>query len=293
MGNGIIDYSEKFALQINGLSKIYRNEVHAVKDLDLNIYEGEVHALLGPNGAGKTTTIKAILGFIAYEGDVKVLGEGIDLVRENVAFVPEEKNFYEFLTPYRTIKICKGIIPQFDENKAFEYMKRFSLPMEKKISSFSNGMKTSLYLSICFAQKASLYIFDEPTWGLDPIRNNDILDMIRDLVIDGKTVLYTSHIISDVEKIADRISVMHEGRRLFTGYVDDIKGDFRVFYLPTDFQGLETLRYLSGKRERERTVILTDDGETIERLEHSSEVEMSVPDMEMFFQILLRGKNYV
>ena len=293
MGNGIIEPPIRNALEIRGLSKTYKNDVQAVKDLNLTIHEGEVHALLGPNGAGKTTTIKSVLGFINFNGAISVLGETIDMVRENVSFVPEEKNFYEFLTPRKAIKMCREIIPQFDENRAFEFMKRFSLPMGKKISGFSNGMKTSLYLSICFAQSTSLYIFDEPAWGLDPIRKEDVLEIIRDLVIEGKTVLYTSHIITDVEKIADRISIMHDGRILFTGNIDDIKGDFRVFYLPIDFDGLTDLSYLSCQKQRERMILLTSDEKTIEALAQSPEIEVSVPDLEMFFQILLRGENYV
>ncbi|MFW6263031.1 MAG: ATP-binding cassette domain-containing protein, partial [Thermotogota bacterium] len=168
----IPDNTCKKVLTIRGLDKVYKGGVHAVKDVDFTVEEGEVHALLGPNGAGKTTTIKSVLGFISYKGDIKVFNEEIDAVRSNVAFVPEDKNFYEFMTPEVSIKVCKRIIDQFEPNTAFDFMRRFNLPMKKKIKGFSHGMKTSLYLSLCLAQKSSLYIFDEPTWGLDPIRRD-------------------------------------------------------------------------------------------------------------------------
>lgn len=285
--------SAKKVLAIRGLDKVYKGGVHAVKGVDFSVDEGEVHALLGPNGAGKTTTIKSILGFIHYKGDVRVFDEEIDSVRANVAFVPEDKSFYEFMTPQRSIKVCESIIEQFDPNMAFDFMRRFSLPMKKKIKGFSHGMKTSLYLSLCLAQKSSLYIFDEPTWGLDPIRRDDVLEIIRNLVIDGKTVLYTSHIISEVEKIADRISIMFDGEILFSGYTDDIKANYRIYYLPLDYKLTKEAKYLSAKKDREKLILLTDDENTIQMLGEVSETEEVIPNLELFFQTLLRGKNYV
>lgn len=289
----IANESEKKALLIQGLDKTYRRGVHAVKGVDFTVEEGEVHALLGPNGAGKTTTIKSILGFINYKGDIKVFQEDIDSVRANVAFVPEDKSFYEFMTPEVAIKVCKRIIDQFDPNTAFEFMRRFNLPMKKKIKGFSHGMKTALYLSLCLAQKSSLYIFDEPTWGLDPIRRDDVLEIIRNLVIDGKTVLYTSHIISEVEKITDRISIMFDGKILFSGYTDDIKANYRIYYLPLDFKLPQELEYLSAKRDKEKLIVLTGDETAIETLRGEADTQEVIPNLEIFFQTLLRGKNYV
>ena len=289
----INDNASKQVLTIKGLDKVYNGGVHAVKHVDFIVDEGEVHALLGPNGAGKTTTIKSVLGFIKYQGDIKVFNEDIDAVRANVAFVPEDKSFYEFMTPEKSIQVCNRIIDQFDPNMAFDFMRRFSLPMKKKIKGFSHGMKTSLYLSLCLAQKSSLYIFDEPTWGLDPIRRDDVLEIIRNLVIDGKTVLYTSHIIAEVEKIADKISIMFDGEILFSGYTDDIKAGFRVYYLPVNFKLPEEITYLSAKRDREKLIILTDDESSMQTLREVPETEEVIPNLEMFFQTLLRGKNYV
>jgi len=120
-----------------------------------------------------------------------------------------------------------------------------------------------------------------------------VLEIIRNLVIDGKTVLYTSHIISEVEKIADRISIMFEGEILFSGYTDDIKANYRIFYLPMDFKLNEEINCLSVKKEREKMILLTDDESTIQTLRELDETEEVIPNLEMFFQTLLRGKNYV
>ncbi|MFW6263524.1 MAG: ABC transporter ATP-binding protein, partial [Thermotogota bacterium] len=130
-------------------------------------------------------------------------------------------------------------------------------------------------------------------WGLDPIRRDDVLEIIRNLVIDGKTVLYTSHIISEVEKIADRISIMFDGQILFSGYTDDIKANYRIYYMPLDYQLPEQINYLSAKKDREKLIVLTDEQETMQTLRDVSETEEVVPNLEMFFQTLLRGKNYV
>ncbi len=293
MEKGTVELKQKSILTIKRLDKVYKGGVHAVKNIDFDVNEGEVHALLGPNGAGKTTTIKSILGFINYSGDIKVFGKNIDSVRPNVAFVPEDKSFYGYMTPEKAIKVCEKIIEKFDTDKARELMKRFSLPMKEKIKGFSHGMKTSVYLSLCFAQQASFYIFDEPTWGLDPIRRDDVLEIIRDLVIDGKTVLYTSHIISEVEKIADRISIMFDGNILFSGNLDDIKANYRIFYMPPSYQIDKDISFLTLKKAKDRTIILTDDGDSIRTLGEKAESEEVVPNLEMFFQTLLRGKDYV
>ena len=280
-------------VNIKKLNKAYPGPVQAVRNVDLQIKQGEVHALLGPNGAGKTTTIKSILGFVNYSGNVSVLNGDIDSRRDRIAFVPEEKSFYEFLTPKGAVRLCESILPSFDKNLALDYVKRFSLPMNKKIREFSHGMKTSLYLALTFSQGVDLYIFDEPTWGLDPIRRDDVLNIIRNTIIEGSTVLYTSHIISEVERIADRVSIMMDGHVVFTGYLDDIKERFRVFYLPVDFTDYSADQTEAVLKDREKLTILTRNVDFIDKLEDDPQVEITVPDLELFFQLFLRGRQYV
>ncbi|HNQ71948.1 ATP-binding cassette domain-containing protein, partial [Mesotoga prima] len=134
------------AIKVKNLRKTYGN-FEAVKGINLSLVPGKVNALLGPNGAGKTTTLKSILGLVHYSGEITILGETIDVARERISFVPEDKSFYDSLTPEKAIKMCSMLMSNFSAEKAAKQMKDFDLPMNKKISAFSHGMKTSTYLA--------------------------------------------------------------------------------------------------------------------------------------------------
>ena len=282
------------ALSVSNFQKTYSNGVRAVRGVDFSIEKQQVCALLGPNGAGKTTTIKAILGLFGYQGEIRVFGKEINEVRDRISFVPEEKNLYEYLTPEKLLRICLNITNAFSRERALKLIDHFGLPMDKKISSFSNGMKTALYLSVSLAQDADLYILDEPTWGLDPIKRDDILELIREKVIDGKTVFYTSHIIPEVEKIADRVLIMYEGKMLFSGVLDDIKENFRIFYLPLSaIDKVKGRGYYSVAKELNRISVLSNKHEEWEELIAVEDSETIVPDLNEFFQTLVRGNSNV
>ncbi|HEW92432.1 MAG TPA: ABC transporter ATP-binding protein [Thermotogaceae bacterium] len=283
-------------ISVKNLRKTYSNGVEAVKGINLSVQNQLVHALLGPNGAGKTSTMKSILGFIKFEGDIKVFGKNIDEVRNRISFVPEEKNFYTHLTPQKSIKMCKRLFKNFNDEEAFKLLKYFDIPINKKIGSFSNGMKTSLYISLSLAQEADLYIFDEPTTGLDPIKRSDLLELIRQKIIDGKTVLYSSHIIPEVEKIADYISIMYKGRIIYSGFRDDIKEKFKLLYVPTEIShkiGIDTKNFFAKLIEDEVIVLLSNDHKQWESLSNHEDIEIKDVDLEEFFNTLIRGYNDV
>ncbi|OAA30704.1 hypothetical protein AT15_09760 [Kosmotoga arenicorallina S304] len=274
---------------IRGLEKSY-GRTKAVDGIDFDVKPQEVHALLGPNGAGKTTTIKSILGFVNYTGEIMLFGKEIDQVRAKIAFVPDEKNFYKSLTGTQAIEMCKKLFDDFHEDRAKEIFEKFQLPMKKKIGTFSHGMKTQVYLALIFARQAQLYIFDEPTWGLDPIKRDDVLEMIRDLVIDGSSVMYTSHIIPEVERIADRISIMHKGKIHFSGTLDEIKERFIIL---KSAQKIDTRKYdvVSAFRQNGFYIFMVDTkGITFHP---EKECDCHVPDLNEFFQVVIRGEKNV
>jgi len=279
-------------ISIKGLRKIYSNGVEALKGIDLSIEKQQVYALLGPNGAGKTTTIKSILGFVKYEGEIKIFDKKIDEVRDNISFVPEEKSFYAHLTPRKAINMCSRLLDNFNKNEAFKLLKYFDIPLNRKISSFSNGMKTSTYISLALAQDTDIYILDEPTVGLDPIKRTDLLELIRQKVIDGKTVLYTSHIIPEVEKIADYISIMYKGRILYSGYRDDIKEKFKVIYVPVEkLKKIEKMENKSFAKmiDGNIAILLSNNPDQWEKFYKFEDAEIRNVELEDFFNILIRG----
>ncbi len=282
----------ELTLDIQNLEKTYNGNVEAVRGIDVKLDKQRIYALLGPNGAGKTTVLKSILGLINYSGSILVLGKPVDEVREMISFVPEEKNLYENLDIENTLKLNRRISDRFDEKQAREYIAHYKLPYAKKIRTFSNGMKTALYLAVALSTDADLYILDEPTWGLDPIMRDDTLEFIREKVILGKTVLYTSHIIPEVEKIADEFFIMINGKVKYSGDLDGIKEKYRIVKMPFDKKELDNcMDCLAAAKELNRLSIIVENSESTERFYKTDEATISIPDLEEFFQILVRSEN--
>ncbi len=202
-------------LRVDSLSKHY-GKLKAVNGISFSVDEGEIFALLGPNGAGKTSTIKCILGLRKPSGGkISLCGRA--------AYLPEEKQLYENLRIWKMIKLASWYTQDFAEKKAIKLAEDFGLNSREKISNLSHGMKTLLYLALVLAQDADIYIFDEPTWGLDPLMRSKVLDMIKELSFQQKSVLYTSHILPEVEKVAQKVAIMNKGKILEMGELDDIK----------------------------------------------------------------------
>ncbi|HPA00526.1 ABC transporter ATP-binding protein [Mesotoga prima] len=279
------------AIKVKNLRKTYGN-FEAVKGINLSLVPGKVNALLGPNGAGKTTTLKSILGLVHYSGEITILGETIDVARERISFVPEDKSFYDSLTPEKAIKMCSMLMSNFSGDKAAKQMKKFDLPMNKKISAFSHGMKTSTYLAIAMSQDADIFIFDEPTWGLDPLRRDEVLEMISALSERGKTVLYTSHIIPEVEKIADVFSIMYKGVILYTGEMKGLDGRFALYSLPLKTV-IDKNDFTAVVKEANVLKVLTDNPKEIARLKEIEGSKREEVNLESFFGTIVRGNKHV
>lgn len=279
------------AIKVKNLRKNYGN-FEAVKGIDLSLVPGKVNALLGPNGAGKTTTLKSILGLVHYSGEITILGEKIDVARERISFVPEDKSFYDNLTPEKAVKMCSMLMSNFPADKAAKQMKDFDLPMNKKISAFSHGMKTSTYLAIAMSQDADIFIFDEPTWGLDPLRRDEVLEMIRNLSLNGKTVLYTSHIIPEVEKIADVFSIMYKGEILYSGEMKGLGERFALYSLPMKTD-IDRNDFTAVVKEANSLKTLTDKPKDIAKLKEIAGSKREEVNLESFFGTIVRGNKHV
>ena len=220
------------ALTVSGLTKQYG--AFTLSDISFEVPQGTIAGLIGENGAGKSTTLHAILGLIRKDrGEISVLGSPIEElqpeVRENIVVVFDGTNFSEELTPRRLNKVLKGIYRSWDEDYFFDLLNKLSLPAAKKIKSFSKGMKAKLSLAAAFAHHPKLLILDEATSGLDPIVRDGILDMFLDFVQDEEnSILVSSHITSDLEKVADYIVFIHEGRLIFSKPKDELLESYGI-----------------------------------------------------------------
>ena len=227
------------ALEIKGLRKEYKDFV--LEGMDLTIERGKIMGLVGENGAGKTTAMKAMLGIIRADGGTirffgKELSEGCSGNKNDIGVVLGEMNFYETMTPAQVGKVCGGIYKNWDEKRFKDSLGRMNVAMNKKIKDFSKGMRIKLALATALSHQAKILILDEPTSGLDPVAREEILDEFKAFTEDGQgAILLSSHITSDLEKIADDITFIHKGKVIFTksrrelagiGNIDDIMTEY-------------------------------------------------------------------
>ena len=197
-------------------------------DISFSVPEGSVCGFIGQNGAGKTTTINLILDIIKRDsGEIRLFNESIDkdsaALRENIGVVFDEMGFHEFMTGKDINIMMKNIYKNWDEYRFFQYLKDFSLPSKKKCGSFSRGMRMKLQIAVALSHNAKLLIMDEPTSGLDPIVRNEMINIFRDFVLEeDHTILLSSHITADLEKLADEVVFINKGRIVLAGNKDEL-----------------------------------------------------------------------
>jgi ABC-2 type transport system ATP-binding protein len=210
-----------------GLSKRYRN-CQAVLDLDLQIDKGSVYGFVGPNGAGKTTTIRMLMGLLRKSaGQAHILGFNVDdratEMRHRVGYVPERPTFYRWMRVHQAIRFCRSLHKTWNDQLAAELLKQLELDPNKKVSQMSKGMLAKLSLVLAIAHEPDLLILDEPTSGLDPIVREEFLDgVLHNICRDSSTVLFSSHVLSDVQRLADSVGIIYEGRLLISCATDEL-----------------------------------------------------------------------
>lgn len=218
------------ALIVSELTKTYQDFI--LDNVSFNVPSGSIVGLIGENGAGKSTTVNAILGLIEKEaGHVSILGkDGLDDdTKEQIGVVFDGSNYPEILSPKKLNRIMKNIYQSWEEKTYFNLLKQFSLPLDKQIKQFSKGMKMKLAISVALSHHSRLLILDEATSGLDPVIRDDILDMLLDFVQDEEhSILVSSHITSDLEKIADYVVFIHEGKVVFSKAKDELTEQYGI-----------------------------------------------------------------
>lgn len=219
------------ALVVNNLTKKYRD--FALDKVSFSVPCGTIVGLIGENGAGKSTTINAILGLINYDsGNIELLGKQDtqdDSVRNQIGVVFDGNNYPDVLSAQKLNRVFKQIYSTWDESKFFSLLKKMSLPTNKKIKEFSTGMKMKLSIAAALSHNSKLLVLDEATSGLDPVVRDDILDMFLEFVQDeNNSILVSSHITSDLEKVADYIVFIHEGRVVFCKSKDELRYKYGI-----------------------------------------------------------------
>ena len=240
------------AIQTSGLTKDY-GAGHGIFDLDLTVEEGEVFGYLGPNGAGKTTTIKLLMGLIhATRGSATVLGLDADRdavpLKHKIGYVPGELPQFGGWRGSEIVAYIAGLRGDVTDDEVEAVARRLDLDLGRKYREYSHGNKQKLALLLAFAPKPALLILDEPTSGLDPLHQQEFYGLVRDARARGATILISSHVLSEVEHVCDRVGIVREGHLATVGQLDELAGmrAHRIEILFASPPPVERLRAIPG-----------------------------------------------
>lgn len=221
-------------LELNHVSKRF-GELEVIKDLSFSVQEHSIFGFIGKNGAGKTTTMKMILGFLTSDGgDIRVCGEKVSYgntkTNRNIGYLPDVPEFYGYMKPKEYLNLCgevTGLKKEVIASRSKELLTLVGLDgVNRRIKGFSRGMKQRLGIAQALLNEPKLLICDEPTSALDPVGRKEILDILS-LAKERTTVVFSTHILSDVERICDSIGVLDQGKLVLQGTVSDIKEEYR------------------------------------------------------------------
>ena len=222
----------EYAIEVRNLTKEYEN--FKLENVSFNVGKGIIMGFIGENGAAKSTTIKAILNLIKKDnGLITVLGKEINRnekgIKNELGIVLNDGNFNEKLNVKAINKIMKNIYKRWDDDVFYKYIEKFNIDTSKKIEEFSKGMKMKLSIAIALSHKAKILILDEATSGLDPVARDEVLDILMEFIQNEEnSILMSSHITSDLEKIADYITFIHNGKIIFSENKDKLVYDMGV-----------------------------------------------------------------
>lgn len=227
-------------LETRGLVKRY-GKVEALSGLDLSVRRGEVYGFLGRNGAGKSTTIRILMGITKpTSGTLRLFGQpgsGIS-ERQRIGYVAQEQNFYGWMTPLSLGRFVRGFYPTWDDGAFSALIHNLDLPPNRKVGTFSGGMKVKMALALALAHQPEILILDEPTAGLDPVARREFLEMVRDQAEhSGRTTFFSTHLIDEIELAASRVGIVDGGRTLFEGRVETLAARVRRLRCPVAGDG--------------------------------------------------------
>lgn len=226
----------------------------ALDGVNLEVNNGEVFGFIGPNGAGKSTTIRVLLGILkATNGEVKIFGkdawdDAVD-IHKRIAYVPGDVNLWPNLTGGEVIDLFVKLRGTNNKSRREELIKKFDLDPTKKCRTYSKGNRQKVALIAAFSSDADLYILDEPTSGLDPLMEQVFQECVMDVKRQGKSVLLSSHILSEVEKLCDRVGIIRQGKIIETGSLNELRHLTRTQILVETKQPITKLHDLKGIHE--------------------------------------------
>ncbi|NLM74866.1 MAG: ABC transporter ATP-binding protein [Clostridiaceae bacterium] len=242
-------------VKVSNLRKKY-GKFTALDRINLEVNRGEIYGFIGPNGAGKTTTIRIMLGILkATGGKAEIFGldawkDAVE-IHKKVAYVPGEVNLWPNLTGGETIDLFVKLRGSNNKSRRDELIERFDLDPSRKCRTYSKGNRQKVALIAAFASDADLYILDEPTSGLDPLMENVFQECVREAKQEGKSIFLSSHILSEVEKLCDKVSIIRQGKIIETGTLEELRHLTRTSIFVQTKETIPALNELKGVHDIE------------------------------------------
>ena len=238
-------------LSVKALSKTYPG--FTLRDIGFELIPGKITGFIGRNGAGKSTTLKSLLNFVHPDsGEIRFFGLDFKAheqeIKTRIGYVPGAFEYYGKKKIKKSTDTVRGFYPNWDEDTYRALLRRFSLDDSKTPEALSAGMKVKYALTLALSHGAELLILDEPTSGLDPVSREDLLEIFLDLCDEGKTILFSTHITSDLEKCADRILYIREGELIADQPIGEFTEAWRIAEVQPDTLSAEQLSLLHGVR---------------------------------------------
>ncbi|MGN0164766.1 MAG: ABC transporter ATP-binding protein [Lachnospiraceae bacterium] len=276
-------------LELKNVTKDYGD--FKLDNVSITVPKGCICGFIGQNGAGKTTTIQLILDIIKKDsGDIKVFGKTMDKdaieIKEKIGVVFDEMGFHDFLTPKEINTIMKNVYSGWNSEKFFNFLKRFGLPAGKKCGKFSRGMRMKLQIAVALSHDAEFLVMDEPTSGLDPIVRNEMLQIFQEYVMEeNHSILLSSHITGDLERIADNVIFINKGRIILQGNKDEILENHGLLKCRKHEVECIDQKYIVAKRPSSfcTEVLVTDKEECMRKYTDMTMEQPSLEEIMIFY----------
>ena len=280
-------------LKVDKLVKNYPS--FSLKEVSFELKPGQIMGFIGRNGAGKTTTLKSIMNLVHYESG-KISAFDLDMIeneldnKQRIGFALSELNYYPNRTIKQLMNVTKRFYKNFDEKKFNEVCNLFKLDQNKKLEELSSGMKVKYSVAVALSHKAELLILDEPTSGLDPVSRDEVLDIFREIVRSGeRSILFSTHITSDLDKCATHITYIHNGEIVYTGEKKEFVNSY-LFVKDKSMNNALLDEYIAYKELDDHIEGLIDANK--KELFKKNNIEAKEPDLEEIMLYLERSKDH-